>query len=67
MKTVDLQQGTREWHAHRAQHFNASDAPAMLGVSPYKSRAQLIRELATGRFISSGENLLRPPTRRARS
>nr|WP_208392568.1 YqaJ viral recombinase family protein [Luteibacter anthropi] len=43
-----MTQGTPEWHAHRATHFNASDAPAMLGVSPYKTRAQLIRETATG-------------------
>jgi putative phage-type endonuclease len=48
MKTVDLIQGSPEWHAHRAQHWNASDAPAMLGVSPYKSRAELLRERATG-------------------
>lgn len=48
MKIVSLIQGTPEWHAHRASHFNASDAPAMLGLSPYKTRTQLIRELATG-------------------
>lgn len=48
MKTVNILQGSPEWHDHRAQHFNASDAPAMLGVSPYKSRAQLVREIATG-------------------
>jgi len=48
MKIVNLVQGSAEWHAHRAQHFNASDAPAMMGCSPYKSRAQLVRELATG-------------------
>jgi len=48
MKTVDLIQGTPEWHAHRANHFNASDAPAMMGCSPYKTRAQLLRELHTG-------------------
>lgn len=48
MKTVALQQGTDSWHQHRAQHFNASDAPAMLNLSPYKSRGQLIREVATG-------------------
>lgn len=48
MKTVDLIQGTREWHAHRRQHWNASDAPAMLGSSPYKSRTDLLREYATG-------------------
>ena len=48
MKTIALVQGTPEWHAHRALHLNASDAPAMLGVSPYKSRSQLVRETATG-------------------
>lgn len=48
MKTLNLIQGTPEWHQHRATHFNASDAPAMLGVSPYKTRTQLVRERATG-------------------
>lgn len=48
MKLLNLIQGTPEWHQHRATHFNASDAPAMLGVSPYKPRAELLRELATG-------------------
>lgn len=48
MKTVDLIQGSPEWHAHRRAHWNASDAPAMMSASPYKTRAQLLRELATG-------------------
>jgi predicted phage-related endonuclease len=48
MKLIDHPQGSVEWLAHRAQHFNASDAPAMLGVSPYKTRAALLRELHTG-------------------
>lgn len=48
MKIHDLIQGTPEWAAHRATHFNASDAPAMMGVSPYKSRAELLRETHTG-------------------
>lgn len=48
MKIINLIQGTPEWHAHRAQHHNASDAPAMMGCSPYKTRAQLVREVATG-------------------
>lgn len=48
MKLVRLQQGTPEWHAHRAQHFNASDAPAMMGCSPHKTRSQLLREVHTG-------------------
>lgn len=48
MKTVELIQGSPEWHAHRAQHLNASDAPAMLGASTNHSRTDLIRELAAG-------------------
>lgn len=51
MRTVNLIQGTPEWHAHRATHFNASDAPAMMGCSPYKTRSQLLREFATGATI----------------
>lgn len=48
MKTLDLVQGSPEWHAHRATHFNASDAPAMMGCSKYKTRSQLLHELHTG-------------------
>ena len=44
----DVDQGTPEWHEHRAKYFNASDAPAMLGISPYKTRSALIAERATG-------------------
>lgn len=48
MQIVNLVQGTPEWHAHRAKHFNASDAPAMMGCSSYKTRSELVKELATG-------------------
>jgi predicted phage-related endonuclease len=48
MKVHELIQGSPEWLAYRAQHFNASDAPAMMGCSPYKTRAELLRELHTG-------------------
>lgn len=48
MITHKLQQGTPEWHAFRAAHFSASDAPAMLGESPYKTRDQLLREKKLG-------------------
>lgn len=48
MKIHSLIQGSPEWRAYRAQHFNASDAPAMMGVSPYKTRAALLRELHSG-------------------
>ena len=45
---LTLAQGSAAWHQHRATALNASDAPAMLGISPYKSRAELVRERATG-------------------
>lgn len=48
MKTHALIQGTQAWHDYRANHFNASDATAMLGMSPYKTRSELLHELATG-------------------
>ncbi len=48
MKTHNLVQGTPEWLAHRSTHFNASDAPAMMGCSPYKTRTELLHELKTG-------------------
>ncbi len=48
MKTTTLIQGSAEWKAYRRQHFNASDAPAMMGCSPYKTRSQLLHEMATG-------------------
>ena len=48
MKIHQLTQGSQEWLAYRATHFNASDAPAMMGCSPYKTRAELLREMHTG-------------------
>jgi len=38
MQLIELQQGTPEWAAHRANYFNASEAAIMLGVSPYMTR-----------------------------
>ena len=48
MNTHNLIQGSAEWLAYRAQHFNASDAPAMMGCSAYKTRSQLLHEMHTG-------------------
>ena len=48
MKTHTILQGSPEWLAYRATHFNASDAPAMMGCSPYKTRTELLHELKTG-------------------
>lgn len=41
-------QSTKEWHELRAKHFTASEAAAMMGVSKYTSRQQLLHEKATG-------------------
>lgn len=48
MEVHDLQQGTVEWHRFRSEHFGASDAAAMLGLSKYKTRSQLLKEKHTG-------------------
>ena len=48
MKTLNLQQGTNAWHEARAKYRTASEAPAMMGVSKYKSRSDLVKEKATG-------------------
>lgn len=48
MKLHNVIQGSDQWHALRSNTRNASEAPAMMGVSPYKSRSALIREKATG-------------------
>lgn len=44
----DVTQGSPEWHALRARHFTASEAAAMMGVSPYETRGALLRRKATG-------------------
>jgi len=41
-------QGSPEWHALRAKAFTASEAPAMMGISPHTSRSELLRRKATG-------------------
>ena len=46
--THDCQQGSPEWHALRARHYTASEASAMLGVSKYQTRADLLKHKATG-------------------
>lgn len=47
-QVINHEQGSAAWHQHRREHFNASDAPAMLGCSPYKTRQALLHEVATG-------------------
>lgn len=48
MKIHKLVQGTSEWHALRAIHFNASEAPAMMGASKHQTRTELLQAKKTG-------------------
>ena len=49
MSTVhDLVQGSPEWHAFRLEHFGASEAAAMLGISTKVKRSELLRMKHTG-------------------
>jgi len=48
MKLMNVQQNTPEWNQFRLNHFGASEAAAMLGVCPYKTREQLLKEKKTG-------------------
>jgi putative phage-type endonuclease len=45
---TDLVQGSKQWLEVRKQHFTASEAPAMLGLSKYTSRNELLEQKATG-------------------
>lgn len=48
MKVHNVQQGTPEWLALRASHFTASEAPAMMGVSKFQTRNDLLAMKKTG-------------------
>lgn len=48
METLDLIQGTAEWKAARAKYFTASEAAAMLGISKYQTRSELLKQKHTG-------------------
>jgi len=45
MKEIDLEQGSEEWLAWRRTKITASMAPIIMGVSPYRTKQQLWREL----------------------
>lgn len=56
MKTINFSQGSPEWHQFRREKFTASDAAAMLGLSKYKTRRQLLEEKVTGITEEVDEN-----------
>ncbi|PHS44292.1 MAG: homogentisate 1,2-dioxygenase [Alteromonas sp.] len=45
---TDLVQGSKEWLEVRKNYFTASEAAAMLGLSKYTSRSDLLKQKATG-------------------
>lgn len=48
MQIHNVVQGTPEWHALRANHFTASEASAMMGVSTNVLRTELLHMKKTG-------------------
>lgn len=48
MEIHNVVQGTLEWKALRKNYRTASDASAMMGVSPYKTRDQLLAQIVEG-------------------
>lgn len=48
MIELTAKQGSAEWMAARSKCFCASEAPAMMGVSPYMTRTELLKQKATG-------------------
>ena len=48
MEILNLKQGSEEWLAVRAKYFTASEAPAMLGLSKYQTRSDLLKQKAMG-------------------
>lgn len=49
MQIHNLKQGEKDWHEFRANHFGASEAAAMLGLSKYLSRNDLLLFKKTGK------------------
>jgi len=52
---LDLDQGSKDWHLWRAKGIGGSDAPAILGESPYQTPYGLWRE-KTGRSKPKAKN-----------
>ena len=48
MQVHGVTQGSEAWHKLRQSHFCASEAAAVMGVSPYMTRSELLRQKKTG-------------------
>ena len=49
MQTHNLKQGENDWHEFRSKHYGASETAAMLGISPYLTRNDLLLYKKTGK------------------
>lgn len=58
---LKLEQGTAEWHEHRAKYRNASETPAVMGASPWMSVYDLWL-LKTGRKTQAENDAMRHGT-----
>ena len=68
MRILSYGQGTPDWLAWRKGGLGASDAPVLMGVSPYTTREQLLAEKVTGErretnFAMRRGNRLEPTAR----
>jgi putative phage-type endonuclease len=58
-KVLDITQGTRAWLDWRNQGIGASDAPAIMGENPWKSREWLLKEKVNELSCSPNDAMLR--------
>ena len=49
MIPLATEQGTPDWHVFRGRGIGGSDVAAIMGLSPWKSRAELLQEKVTGK------------------
>jgi hypothetical protein len=68
-KIVDLEQGSRKWLDWRYEGIGASDAPAIMGENPWKSRQRLLLEKRSRRDAAKNSRMnkgttLEPEARR---
>lgn len=55
-EVLDLVQGSVEWKQARLEHVTASNVPAVLGLSPYKTALEYATEILTGQEMDQSEN-----------
>ncbi len=56
---VDLKQGTSAWLDWRFEGIGASDAPAIMGENPWKSRARLMKEKRDRKIVKLNAAMIR--------